>query len=458
MTPNRPTMIRSTVVALGLTLALGSAPAAAQSASGAGSVLRESPLSYLVNTGDTLIDVARKYLRSPDDYRQLQRDNAVANPRRMATGRTLNIDPALLKTRADPALLDSFRGNVRIQRGNATVPADTGLSLQEGDVISTGQGSFVRIAFSDGTRTVVPSQSRLRLDRLRRFVINDAPDHRLVVEQGRVENSVNARQRPGGFRVTTPTAISAVRGTEFRVAYDATSGISATGVLDGAVAVADAADSTSILVPQGQGTAVRPGQGLTAVTLLSPPVMAEASALQTDETVSIDYSAPADTRIVQGFIASDASLQALVAEVQAPNGSPLALDTDLPEGQWFVRLTAISADGLEGRGRTFNFIRARNGIGGLSLSDEMKDNARLFRFQWKAEGEGDASFRFQLTPANDDGEPQGQPLVDAPGLTDPTFTLTNLPSGTYVWRVEGTRHRFGHRLSAWSNPELLTIN
>ncbi|WP_292052252.1 MULTISPECIES: FecR domain-containing protein [unclassified Brevundimonas] len=456
-------MSKSTV-GLGLALVLAAAPATvlAQSSSeegaGATAVLCESPLSYLVNRGDTLIDIARKYLRSPNDYRQLQRDNRVANPRRMATGRSLSIEPALLRTRDDPARLESFRGEVRVERNGTTVSPSQDALLREGDIISTGPSAFVRIAFSDGTHTVVPSQSRLRLERLRRFVINDAPDYRLVVDRGRVESRVSPRQRPGGFRVITPTSVSAVRGTSFRVAFDETTGSTATGVLDGTVAMADTALTNAVLLPEGQGAALRPGQSdLVAVPLLAAPVMKEDSTLQTREEIAFDYTAPADAHFIQGYVASDAGMEDLVAEARTSNGQPLAL-ADLPEGQWFLRLTALSAEGLEGRARTFNFIRARNSVGGLSLSNELLGKTRYYRFKWSAGGEGEATFRFQISRANEDGEPQGQPLVDSPGLTDTAFSLTDLPPGTYSWRVEGTRYRFGHRLSAWSNPEVLTIN
>lgn len=471
-TARKNSLVRFTSLGLGLTLALGAVPATAlaqsataqsaapQSANSqpSGSVLTEAPLTYLVNRGDTLIDVARKYLRNPADYRRLQRDNRVANPRRMATGRTLQIDTALLRTREDPARIESFRGDVQVLRNGAPVAVAPGAQLREGDVVSTGSSAFARIAFSDGTYTVVPSRSSIRMDRLRRFVINDAPDHRLVVNRGRVENRVTSRQRPGGFRVTTPTAISAVRGTEFRVAYDDVTGNSSTGVLEGTVAVADETDTHGVLVPNGQGVALRAGDDTPVpVALLAAPVMAEDDLLQTDATLAFDYSAPSDARIVRGFIAADASMQDLLAEADAPVGQPLTY-TDLPEGQYFLRLTAVSPDGLEGRGRTFNFIRARNGIDGLSLSEELANNARLYRFKWRAEGEGDASFRFQLTRANEAGEPEGQPLIDSAGLSDSTFTLSDLPPGTYSWRIEGTRYRFGHRLSVWSSPEVLTIN
>ena len=420
--------------------------------------MAEAPLQYLMKRGDTLIDLARTYLRQSSDYRQLQRDNTIANPRRIPTGRTIDIDPALLRTRSDPARLESFRGDVRILRASQSVSLEQGMTLLEGDVVATGAGAFARLNFSDGSHTVVPSNSRLRLDRLRRYVINDAADHRLVIDQGRAEIRVSPRQRPGTFRVTTPTAISAVRGTDFRVAYDATSGISATGVLGGSVAVAGTGNDSGYLFEPGRGAVIRQGQdGVTAVSLLSAPVMGDASVLQTAKTLRFDVSAPDGTAITRGWIGADAGLLDPVTEIEAPAGQPLNL-TDLPEGQWFLRLSAVSADSMEGRVRTFNFIRALNTVEGLEQSMDVLDQVRTYRFAWRAEGEGEASFRFQLSRSDGEGVTEGQPLIDTPGLGDSHFTLTDLPAGTYSWRVEGTRYRFGHRLTVWSQPEILTIS
>lgn len=418
----------------------------------------ETPLRYLVKRGDTLIDLARDYLRTSGDYRQLQRDNNVANPRRIPVGRTLDIDPALLRTRSDPARLESFRGDVRIVRANQSAALEQGTPLLEGDVIATGAGAFARLSFSDGSHTVIPSNSRLRLDRLRRFVINDAADHRLVIDQGRAESRVTTRPSPGTFRVTTPTAISAVRGTEFRVAYDATSGTSSTGVLGGSVAVASTGNDSGYLFEPGLGAITRQGQdGVTAVSLLSAPVMSDASALQTGKTLRFDATAPAGTAITRGWIGTEAGMLDPVSEIEAPAGQPLNL-TELAEGQWFLRLSAVSPEGVEGRARTFSFIRALNTVEGLEQSVDVLGQVRTYRFAWRAEGEGEAAFRFQLSRSDDEGNPQGQPLFDSPNLTDSRFTLTDLPAGTYSWRVEGTRYRFGHRLTVWSQPEILTIS
>ncbi len=432
--------------------------AVAQSAQPPQTLMTETPLQYLVKRGDTLIDLARDYLRTRGDYRQLQRDNAIANPRRIPVGRTLDIDPTLLRTRSDPARLESFRGDVRILRASQSVPLQQGTTLLEGDVVATGAGAFARLSFSDGSHTVIPSNSRVRLDRLRRFVINDAADHRLVIDQGRAQSRVTTRPRPGTFRVTTPTAISAVRGTDFRVAYDERSGISSTGVLDGRVAVASSGNDSGYLFEPGLGAITRQGQdGVVAVTLLSAPVMDDASTLQTGKSLRFQTTAPVGTAIVRGWIGAEAGMLDPVSEIEAPAGQALTL-TDLAEGQWFLRLSAVSPEGVEGRARTFNFIRALNTVEGLEQSMDVLDQVRTYRFAWRAEGEGEATFRFQLSRSDDEGHPQGQPLFDTPGLTESRFTLTDLPAGTYSWRVEGTRYRFGHRLTVWSQPEILTIS
>lgn len=419
----------------------------------------ESPLRYLMNRGDTLVDIARKYLNNQADYRQVQRDNQIRDPRRIPTGRNIDIDTELLRTRADPPRLESYRGDVRVLRGERAIPLSVGTVLQEGDVLSTGSGAFARLSYSDGSHTVIPSNSRIRLDRLRRYEINDAPDHRISVEQGRTENRVTRRQRPGTFRVTTPNAISAVRGTEFRVSHDEASDISATGIIIGEVAFAGRNDEQGYLLGSGFGGITAGGDtDVQPVTLLTAPVMAEASALQTRRTLSFDFSAPENSRIVRGWIGDEAGMLDPVAEMEAATPVGKLTLQELPEGQWFLRLTAVSSEGIEGRARTFSFIRAVNVVDGLSLSQEILGKTRSYRFGWRAEGQGEATFRFQLFRSDENGNVQGPPVVDTPALTDSRYALTDLEPGTYSWRVEGVRHRFGQRLSVWSDSEILTIS
>lgn len=420
-------------------------------------LLSEAPLSYLVRRGDTLIDLARAYLNRPADYRQLQRENRVPNPRRMATGRTLNIPVDLLRTRPDPAQLESYHGQVVIQRNGQNLPLRVGMAVAEGDIVQTGANAFARVALSDGSHTVVPSNSRILIERLRRFEINDQPDHRFSVQQGRLESSVNPRQKPGSYRVTSPAAVSAVRGTSFRVTYDETSGLGSTGVLDGRVATLANGDDALVLSDAGHGVLVsRDSSEGRQAALLAAPALNDPAKLQTAANLSFDLNPPEGTALVRGRIGNDTGLTDPVLEGEARTND-LTFD-DLAEGRWFIRLTAVSPEGLEGRARTYDFIRARNAVEGLALAQGLEEGFRVFRFAWRGVGEGEARFRFQLWQINAEGEQQGPLMVDHPALVESNFTLTDLPPGDYNWRVEGVRHRFGHRLSVWSEPETLTIS
>ena len=436
---------------MGLVLAC---PASAQATN---DVLAEAPLTYIVRAGDNLYTLARNYLNRPADYRELQRKNRVANPRRMPTGRSLDIPVQLLRTRPDSALLESYRGQVQVLRDATPQMLVRGLTLSEGDVVSTGNNSFARIALSDGSYAVVPSNSRIRLDRLRRFEINNEPDHHLSVQSGRLQNSVNPRQRPGTYRVTTPSAVSAVRGTEFRVTYNEAIEAGSLGVLEGTVATAALAGGDAALNTAGQGSlTVRGAEGVLTAALLAAPALVSPEKIQTGAVISFDTLPAPETALVRGVIGNDTGMTDPVAEIESTSPQ-LTLDT-LDEGRWFIRLTGTSAQGLEGRPRTYDFIRARNGVEGLALAEGLEDGFRTYRFGWRGVGQGEASFRFQLWQVDADGNRVGPYLIDKPALLESNYTLTDLPKGDYQWRVESVRHRFGHRLSAWSEPEQLTIS
>jgi hypothetical protein len=124
---------RMMVAGLAATL-LSASPAFAQS--------RPEPstdsIAYAVLPGDTLIDLATAYLNRPSDYRRVQRDNRVADPRRMAVGRTLIIPVSLLRADPDYARITSFRGAVTLSQGAVAAAPVQGQTVSEGAVLSTG--------------------------------------------------------------------------------------------------------------------------------------------------------------------------------------------------------------------------------------------------------------------------------------------------------------------------------
>lgn len=429
---------------------LSAAPAAAQSTV---SSRQAETLDYVVRPGDTLIDLASAYMNRPLDYRRVQRENRVANPRRLSIGRTLALPVNLLRADPDEARIAGFRGAVSLNQDGVSGAPTSGQIVRESAVLSTGANAFVRLALSDGSHVVVPSNSRVRVSRLRRYAINGAVDHALTVETGRAESRVTPRTRPGGFAIRTPVSVSAVRGTDFRVSFDEASERSATEVLEGAVAVASGENEALAAADQGVSAAAG---AVRLLPLLPAPALARPDAPQTQPQVVFEVQPLPGAERYRGRIAQDAGMIESFAEADSAPGGPLVFG-DMEEGAYFLRLTALSPEGLEGKATTYSFIRARNGVGGLASAMDQRDRRRFYRFRWEAEGVGEASFRFQLWREAEDGGVDGPLLIDQPGLTDEAFTLSDLPPGVYSWRVQSARHRFGRLLEAWSEPQQLHI-
>lgn len=442
---------RAAIVGLTATL-LAAAPAMAQPRPAS----PVETLDYVVRPGDTLIDLAVAYLNRPADYRRVQRDNHVANPRRMAIGRTLAIPVSLLRADPDQARIAGFRGAVILTQGGRAAPPLQGQTVLEDAVLTTGANAFVRLALSDGSHVVVPSNSRVRLSRLRRYALNGAVDHALTVEAGRAESRVTPRRRPGGFVVRTPVSVSAVRGTDFRVSFNDDADRSATEVIEGVVEV-DSGDGLSEAVALADQGVSSGATDTRLLPLLPAPALIDPDAVQSGPVIDFALTPLDGASIYRGRLATDAGMIDAFAETDSAPDARRLTYPELSDGAYFLRLSALSVEGMEGRSTTYSFIRARNGVGGLAVSNEARDKRRFYRFRWEAEGEGEARFRFQLSREGADGQPEGAPLIDQPGVSEQAFTLSDLPPGVYTWRVQGSRHRFGRLLQVWSEPQQLRI-
>lgn len=422
-------------------------PAAAQTGGGAATI------PYVVRTGDTLFDIGAQYLVRTADYRQVQRLNRVADPRRMPVGRTLNIPLRLLKSVPDAASVANFRGTATLTQGGRSAALVAGQTLPEGAVIATGANAFVRVALSDGSHVVIPSNSRVRLSRVRRILLNGAVDHEMTVQSGRAESRVAPRRAPGGFVVRTPVSVSAVRGTDFRVSFDEAAGRSITEVVEGDVRVRPEGAGAEVVVTVAEGAVTTPGEAR-RVNLLPAPRLVDPDRVQMDGGTTFDIVGLEGADRYRGRLATDAGMVDTFSEtLSAPADGRLTF-SGISDGLYFLQLTALSSEGVEGLPMIYSVIQARNGLNGLAASAIGNALDRKYLFRWEPVGEGEAVFRFQLW--NEGGEPE-TPLIDETDLTETQITLTGLPAGDYQWRVQGVRQRFGRTLEVWSEPRSVHI-
>lgn len=437
---------RPPALAAALALALAAAPAMAQDAAPSDAVI-----AYEVQPGDTLWTLAQRYFTAPGDHAAVARLNRVRDPRRLRPGQALRIPVRLLRTAPAEARLANFRGAVTVGAGGASQPARAGQVIGEGAVIATGANAFARLALSDGGHVSLPSQSRVRVARLRTVLLTGATDHDFVLEAGRVESEAAPVRTPGGFVIRTPISVSAVRGTTFRNAFDADGGRGATEVLSGAVEV----ESGEARLTAGPAQAVVAGaDGLALAPMLAAPELLRPDAVQTGAQVRFAVAPAPGAARYRARLATDAGMVDAFAETEsAPGDAELAFD-GLADGAYFVRLSAVSADGVEGLASVYSVLRARNGVGGLAASASGQGADRAYLFRWRPEGDGPAEYRFQIRPAEDAAAP---PLVDRAGLSEASVSLTGLPPGVYEWRVRITRRLAGRVIETWSEPQQLRL-
>jgi hypothetical protein len=142
--------------------------------------------------------------------------------------------------------------------GSAPFLLTPGYILNPGDRIDTRGGGRVVIDLSDGSMVVVSPESVVILKDFR-----NAGSLRELFEiaVGMVRVKINHfAGKPNPYRMNSPTASIAVRGTEFSIEVDAL-GDTQVVVYEGAVEVTSLSDpSRKVLIEAGRGVLVRPGQ------------------------------------------------------------------------------------------------------------------------------------------------------------------------------------------------------
>ena len=342
-------------------------------------------VSYTAKAGDTLFSLARHYLVSPAAAEVVRRLNHLSDPRRIPVGRELTIPRDLLRYTPVTLRLASFSGPVTLGGAAPRV----GQALVEQTTITTGPGGFALITGSDGSRLALPSNSTARIGRARHYALIDANDLGLVLSAGRSEVQAAHQQPQGRFRLETPIAVSAVRGTRFRASHDATAGVSTTGVTEGLVAVNT--DASAVNLPAGQGAASARDGAIRQEALLPAPTLLKPGKVQTEPALAFRIAPQPGAARTHLQLARDAGFTDLLAETETTG--PTATFPSLDNGGYFVRAAALAPSGIEGQAETFSFRRQRVGlkadVGQVAIPGAIRIN-------WLVEGEGEARFRFQL--------------------------------------------------------------
>jgi hypothetical protein len=407
----------------------------------------DDSIVYEIKRGDTLIALANKYFVRADDYRAVQKANAIRNDRGIPVGTKLRIARNLLKFKASSATIASVRGNVvQVVRGTQSTAAK-GASLAEGSALKTAGSSFATITLENGSRVSLPSNSDLKIVRLRRYLIDSSLDYDFEVGRGAAKSKVTPMTNPNDrYVVKTPKAVSAVRGTEFQSRYDDTAGADFSEVTEGALAITLPGDALTDM-PAGNGLAVKADGAVIKERLIAPIELQSAGRLQKEKIVSFAVPDAVSANGLRISLASDAGFVEQVAD-----GVFTGADANfegIDDGNYFARFRAISASGIEGMPATYAFKRRLNTVSAGGGKADLG-----FAFKWTGQGRGTLRYHFQLFQ----GKAEGIAMVDEAGLVATEISLSDLPAGDYYWRVASVQYVDGEVSTNWTPFEKLIIS
>jgi hypothetical protein len=302
--------------------------------------------AYRIHQGENLTTVANRFLKPMFTPEQLQVYNGIINDRQIPIGTEIRVPLDWMQQSLAGVEVRYVFGEAVLYRRGQDEPTNVarGTLLKAGDRVVTGQKSAVSLLFADQSQLLIGPQSEVVFDALSAFEGQGMLDTRIRLQRGRLENRVIPIKSPGNrYEIHTPAAVTVVRGTDFRVAAEAASGLTRSEVSKGKVEVSAAGETVGVAA--GEGTLIEQGQPPAAPrALLTPPDLSALAARYPASLPTIEWPALAQAISYRVQLMDDEnslrfSQQVTEAAVSLPTLTP---------GHYQLRVRGIDELGLEG--------------------------------------------------------------------------------------------------------------
>lgn len=411
---------------------------------------------YVAKPGDNLWDITTKYLTGIKYWRPVQRLNNITRPRQIPPGTQIRIPVKWSKVMFANVRIKAVQGPVKIRKADLNVEsaAQAGEKLSQNDTVITPDDASVLLEFADGSELLLISNSNLRLETLKAYGDGDVADSQVRLKQGQAENHANPDKIPGTrFKITTPSAVMAIRGTNFRVGSDEAG--SHIEVTRGSISVAN--NESESLLKAGYGMVTQADKSLQApVPLLTAPDLSSVPDVIETPVVNLNIKTVAEAVGYRVQVVKSQRLNVLLYDSQYQPGRIYLDFTNLVDGNYVMRVRAVDASGLEGKESVADFTLNARPVPpvniypatGASIIENKPE------FHW-ARPDGSSSYQLQIFA----GQSEATPLIDKKQLNGERFTAEiQLPAGEYQWRVQandqhGQPGPYGHFQSFRILPE-----
>lgn len=303
-------------------------------------------ITYIAHAGDTLSSIAQQFTTKRENWAALGKLNHIGQDSNIPIGTAIQIPAALLADEPSEAKVVALSGNVTASvSGDSWSALGLGAKITQGMQINTGSNSFLTLALPDASRISLPSNSRIKLSKLRVTRYTNSPRTEITLLRGRVESRVSPLEsNQGRFEVRSRLAVAGVRGTHFRVGMGA-QGIT-NEVLSGSVVVGMPKSPDALTLGAAKGNMIDADTVGKPVDLLPAPRLAGYAAAQEYPATQFTLSKVDGAGAYHLQISTDQEAQNILAETRSA-GNQLKID-GITDGDYFVRISAIDKSGLEG--------------------------------------------------------------------------------------------------------------
>lgn len=321
-------------------------------------------LLYTVKKNDTVWGICKTYVRDPLCWKKLVEYNELANPKYLPPKSVIRIPKAWLIDHATTALVIAVEGDVLVVRDSSAVEKQlsVGDQLSQQDIVKSMNGTAM-IQFADDSRLLLKANSRIRMASLQFYDQSQLVNTRIELLKGRVKAQVEKlTNKNSQYNISTPAAVAAVRGTEFRVARSENKlgepVEMRTELLKGALEVASDLNKQNIIT--GQAVLATEGQGVgEPVNLLPRPLMA------LNELQSLSLPLKLKWQSVDKAISYKVTLMAKDSQIWEKSLTETEmLIEEVEPGQYELLIRGVDEQGFEGRNRRLSLV--------LPVNDDLK--------------------------------------------------------------------------------------
>jgi hypothetical protein len=299
---------------------------------------------YTLRPGDQLQKISQTLLGRQFTWTDLVRHNKIEQVSALAAGSIIKIPMHWLKHQPKPASVKSVTGSAQIKRARKSLfkPLKDQMKIRVGDEVATRKGS-VSIEFADGSTIRLDEDSNLIFNKLSHFGKTGMVDTRLRLKRGSLSTQVTPLVKGSRYEITTPSAVAAVRGTEFRISTKENE--TKVEVIEGSVEFSGEHGSTTVTA--GKGAKIRKGSSNIAHTSLpKPPTPEFNEAIVEDLPTTLKWKEQRNAKAYKVQL-TDIQQNGKLVRQDKLSKPELALE-HIENGQYDVSMRAIDNKGFEG--------------------------------------------------------------------------------------------------------------